>query len=216
MKRICFFIFIFLIVFSNVFGQKKKVVTKPKSNAKVVLPATVEIPENDWYLLNVSVSAEDWKKVEQITLEYLKKLPSENSKKQVAQLRYIYIFALQGQVANGDLDFEKLDEILQTFIGKDFLMPSRQISKSCKNILNYICPSENKENSLWIAATNSKGTVIHSFEYFQLNETFDIEKNKNRIAFSSGTLQEFTLNPRKTNTWIARLYFNNSQIAIIN
>jgi hypothetical protein len=94
-------------------------------------------------------------------------------------------------------------------------MPNRQILPSCKKILNYICPSDNKENSLYIAIINPNQTVIHSFEYFQLAEPFDINENKNRIAFLSGNLSEFTLNPRKTNTWIARLYFTKIKVVVI-
>ncbi len=216
MKKIYFFTILSLLLIGNVFGQKKTVSAKPKPKVEVktVLP-NEEISETDWSILSDIVAAEDWNKSSNLALDYLKKLKVENNKRQIAQLNYIYIFSLQGKVSKGEETFEKFEEILQTFVGKEFMLPIRQILPNCKKVLNYICPSDNKDNSLFIAATNAEATTIHAFEYFKLNEKFDVEKNKNMMASLIGTLESFTVNPRKSNLWIAKLYFTKSQVGII-
>lgn len=212
MKKILLVLFSIWLFVGFSFAQKVKPTPQPIPQNNF---SAIEISQTDWNNLSKEIAAENWKKVETISLEYLKKLPKENAKKQIAQLNYIYIFALEGQVAKGDLDFDDFGEILQTFIGKEFLMPSRQILASCKKVLNYICPSKDEEKTLFISATNSSSTVIHSFEYYQLNDAFDINKYKSRIVFLSGTLSKFLLNPQKNNIWIARLYFGNTKIDIV-
>jgi hypothetical protein len=212
MKNICFFLILILSLFANTFAQKAKPTPKPTAKTNV---SPTEISEADWKNLVNVVAKEDWKTAENLSLDYLKKLPKENLKRQIAQLNYIYIFALEGEVSKGDLEFDDFEEILKNFIGKEFLMPSRQILANCKKVLNYICPSENESGSLFISATNSSATVIHSFEYYQLNEPLDINKYKTRMAFLSGKLNKFSLNPQKTNTWIARLYFNNTKVEVL-
>lgn len=199
-----------MLLFGNVFAQKAKPTPTPKT---IVSPN--EISQADWNILVNAIAKEDWKTAETLSLDYLKKLPKENGKKQIAQLNYLYIFALEGEVSKGDLDFEDFEETLKNFLGKEFLMPSRQILASCKKALNYICPSENEKGSILVSATNSSSTVIHSFEYYQLNEPLEINKLSSRMAFLSGTLNKFSLNPKKTNTWIARLYFNKAKIEIL-
>lgn len=214
MKKTGFILFLVLMVFGNVFAQKSKPIPTPTPTPKTNVSPN-EISQTDWNNLVKAVSADDWKLAETLALDYLKKLPKENAKKQIAQLNYIYIFALEGKVSKGELEFEDFEEILKNFIGREFLMPSRQILANCKKALNYICSSKNEEGSLFISATNSKTTVIHSFEYYRLDEPFDVNIYKTRMAFLSGTLNRFSVNPQKKNTWIARLYFKNTKIEIL-
>jgi hypothetical protein len=106
------------ILFGCVFAQKQAV--KSKSASKIEKSAQIEISDAEWKVLFEAFAIEYWNNVVNLSINYLKKLPIENSKKQIAKLNYLYIFALGGKVAKGDLEFDEFDKILQTFVGKQF------------------------------------------------------------------------------------------------
>lgn len=203
----------FLTVFPA-FGQKRKTPVKPARAKQTAAP--VEISVKEWNAITDALDKEDWTQAATLSSLALNKLKTDNGKKQLARLRYFYLYALAGKVIAAKMTYAELEKTVSSFIGKDFLMPARAISTDCTKMLNYICASKDDAQVLRVTATNKAGTAIHSFEYVETAENFDTAQNSGKSAFLGGTLQKAEFNERKSNIWIMRLYFRNGFVNIVS
>lgn len=230
MKSFKYFIFstiLFCLAASAAFGQKKSVPAKKSAAKKPVAAKTSavakpaaqnalkEIPETEWKALVVALEVEDWTQAASLASAAIGKLKTDNDKKQLARLRYLYLYALAGKAASGKLTYAELEKITAVFIGKEFLMPSRDFLSDCTQKVNYICPVKANETTLRVTATNKSGTEIHSFEYVKLDEKFDFAANEGKAAFLGGTLQEAEIKPYKKDISIMRLVFEQGFVNIV-
>ncbi len=152
------------------------------------------------------------------------KIKTENSKKQIARLRYILLYTLAGKIVEAALAGKKPEEAkarieheraANGFLEKEFFMPSREISDDCDGRLNYVCRSKQQKNVLRVTATSQAGTAIHSFEYLRLKETFSITESIGKEVVLSGVLKKIEFNPNKSNVWIMRLFFENGSVNVV-
>lgn len=189
----------------------------PKPVVKKPVPAAVatEISAEEWGRIVASMDSEDWDKATVLTQGSLSKLKTDNEKKQLAQLRYFYLYALAGRVTAGKLTWEQLEASANGLVDAEFLFPARKILADCTNSLNAICSSKDKGYVLRVTATNKSATVIHSFEYTEFSEDFNIKANSGKAAFISGYLKKIELNPNKSNIWVMRLYFDGGIIRLV-
>ncbi|MGI8494565.1 MAG: hypothetical protein ACR2L1_04530, partial [Pyrinomonadaceae bacterium] len=211
------------------FGQKRPVPAKKPALKKPVAAKTSaataakpapkavlkEIPETEWKLLVAALEAEDWTRASTLASAAIGRLNTDNDKKQLVRLRYFYLYALAGKAAGGKMTYTELEKITALFIGKEFLMPSRDFLSDCTQKVNYICPVIANETVLRVTATNKSGTEIHSFEYVKLGEKFDFAANEGKTAFLGGTLQEAEIKPYKKNISIMRLIFEQGFVNIV-
>lgn len=224
MKKVVLLIILFCLSSVVCFSQKSK--TSVPLNA--VKPAQVktiaEVPDADWRDLVDAVQSENWEKSAQLASEYLTKVKAENNKKQIARLRYILLYALAGKIVETSFAGKKaeeakarveLEKAANEFLGKEFFMPSREVSDDCEGRLNYICRSKQQANVLRVTTTNQAGTAIHSFEYLRLKQNFSIAENIGKEVILSGVLRKIEFNPNKSNVWIMRLLFENGSVNIV-
>lgn len=214
-KSFLFILFISLMSYS-ITAQTRKVAAnpapkKPVSAAKISAPsansaALTELPAEEWDAIVKSIEAENWNKSSVLALAALKKLKNDNEKKQMARLRYFYIYSLAGKIAQKTMPPSELERISQAFIGQDFLMPSRQVLADCTGKVNYVCTVKADEKSLRVTAT-SKSATIHSFEYVKLSEKFDTSGNDGKEVFLGGKLQKLEIGAYKNGIKIVKLYF---------
>jgi hypothetical protein len=186
---------------------------KPAPKNAEVKASLDEIPQEQWNRLAAALRAENWQNAASTAMEYLLKLKTENEKKQVAQLNYIYLFALAGRTAQGGMPFEELEKMAQSFVGREFLMVSRQILADCEARLNYICAQKGSSRILRTTSTNRAGDAIHFFEYVKLKEPFDVPSNAEKIAFVGGTLSKVETVERK-GIKALRLIFDNGYVRV--
>ena len=220
-------VFITILIFVSAVGLSAQKITRvpPQVTPRNVPFKTVtEISAADWQALAVTLEKEDWKQSAALAAQHLRTLQAENDKKQIAQLRYIYLFALAGQILNyntvgNSADAEKawteLDKVLGTFINKEFLMPPRPFTTDCAKKLNVVCQVKDTPNALRTTATNKEGSGIHSFDYVEFDEALNIKEFDGKEIFMGGILRKIEYNEDKTKPWILRLTFNKGFLRVV-
>lgn len=201
---------------------------KPKTAAALTKPAPTEaiteISDAEWKTLTEALQAEDWKNSAILAAQYLEKLKTDNEKKQVAQLRYFYLYALAGKILaayTSKIPVEKssiwkeLDTAVGNFAGKEIVLPPRRFLPECKAVLNYICTVKSNEQALRVTATNKEGTMIHSFEYVTFNEKFPLDKLDGNEVFLGGRLKSVEFNQDMSKLWVMRLIFENGFVRVV-
>ncbi|HEX9959870.1 MAG TPA: hypothetical protein VGB00_02995, partial [Pyrinomonadaceae bacterium] len=199
---------------SITFGQTRPAAVNPASK-KIVQPARAgEIREADWLRMADAMYLENWEKSAALAAQNLQKLKTENAKKQLAQLRYIYLYSLAGKVSEGKMAFAEFERIANGFVGQEFMLVSRQLLADCSTKINYICAAKNDERVLRVTATNRSATKIHLFEYIVLKERFDVRANSEKLAFLSGNLKKVESTLYKPDMKIMRLVFDKGYVKV--
>lgn len=219
------FIFVFL-AFSNGYAQTKKPFLDAKQSATENSAVQNGISEEKWDALAAAIKREDWAEASLTAEDYLKKTGAETKDKQIARLRYIYLYSLAGQiidfsVAGKEVGEEnarrELERAANQFIGEEFILPSRKIRADCTDLLNYVCASKDNPGIMRITATNSTGTSIHSFDYVKMSGVkLDVVRHSNKDVVLGGILEKVEFNPNKSNIWIMRLIFKDGYVKEIH
>lgn len=216
MKRLFLLTLLFCLATTAGFGQKRKTVSKAPAKKQVAATLTTEIPEPEWNTVVSALKREDWTQAALLSSLAISRLKADNDKRQLAQLRYFYIFSLAGDAARGRVPYAELERVIKGYVGKEFLMPPRQFLADCKSNVNYICPVAGDDKALRVTATNRESSAIHSFEYIQMNEKIDVAENNGKQAFLGGTLLTAEVNLYKSNLRIMRLTFNKGFVNLAN
>ncbi len=175
-----------------------------------------EISDNEWKILTDALWTEDWEKAAFFASLLLFRVKADNEKKQLAQLRYFYLYALAGKIlgvsdakkmAEKKATLEELEKAAGTFIGKEFLLPPRQFLSDCQQRINYICPVKDNEKALRVTATNKDATAIISFDYVLFDTKVDLKEFTAKDAFLGGTLKKVEFNNDMSKPWVMRLIF---------
>ena len=90
---ICFLILLFAV---NVFGQK--IITTPTQDETIFIPNVTVIPDKEWSVMIDYLKSEKWDSAAFYASGLLRRLKDDNDKKQIAQLRYFYLFSLAGKI----------------------------------------------------------------------------------------------------------------------
>ncbi|HVE56179.1 MAG TPA: hypothetical protein VNB22_05070 [Pyrinomonadaceae bacterium] len=223
MKKLIFFTVLFGISAAGSFAQPPRVPAKitPRS---VPFKTVTEISDADWLTLATALEKEDWKQAATLASGHLQTLKTENDKKQIAQLRYIYLFSLAGQIivyntqgntTEGEKAWAEIDRVMETFIGKEFIMPPRPFTTDCEKKLNVICQVKDTPNAFRTTATNQEGNAIHSFDYVMLDQPVDIKEFNGKVTFLGGVLRRAEYNEDKTKPWVLRLFFNKGFLRVV-
>jgi len=190
----------------------------------VPFKTVTEISDADWQALAAVLEKEDWKQSATLAAGHLQTLKSENEKKQVAQLRYIYLFSLAGQILTFNMQgnatereksWTELDKAMETLVNKEFVMPPRPFTTDCEKKLNVICQVKDTPNAFRTTATNKEGNGIHSFDYVQLDQTIDLKEFNGKEAFVGGILQRAEYNEDKSKPWVLRLFFKKGFLRVV-
>ena len=225
MKKTIFITIFISLAVAGVFAQKTKTPVRPiPKRVPVQTKALPEITNAEWDVLAGALTTEDWNKSAVLAAQYLEKLPVDNEKKQLAQLRYIYLYALTGKILDynaqanaleAEKTWDQLDRIIAAFIGKEFVMPPRRFVKDCDKLLNVICRVKDTPNAFRTTATNIEGNAIHSFDYVVFDKIVDIKEFNEKPTFLGGILRKADYNEDKSKPWILRLYFNKGFVSVV-
>jgi hypothetical protein len=214
MKKLIFFIVLFSLAVTVTFGQTRPAAVNPASK-KIVQPVRAgEISEADWLRMADAMYLENWEKASTLAAQNLQKLKTDNAKKQLAQLRYIYLYSLAGKVSAGKMAFAEFERIAAAFVGQEFMLASRQLLADCNTKVNYICAAKDNDRVLRVTATNRSATTIHLFEYVVLSERFDLRANSEKLAFLGGNLKKIETTLYKPDMKIMRLIFDKGYVKL--
>jgi len=212
------FIFTILLCFSVSAGdaQNRRAPVKTIETKQLQAATVAEFSEAEWKILTDALQAEDWKTAALLASQYLGKLKIENEKKQLAQLRYFYLYALAGEILAAssvkvpietDSLWKELDAAVGSFVGKEFVLPPRRFMPECKSVLNYICAVKDNDRAVRVTATNKAGTMIHSFDYVTFDETIFSGEFADQEIFLGGKLKRAEFNQDMSKLWVMRLIF---------
>jgi len=218
------FIIILICISAVVFSAQTTRVPAKITPRNVPFKTVTEISDADWQTLASALEKEDWKQSATLALQHLQTLKTENDKKQIAQLRYLYLFSLAGQIlaynaqgnaAEGEKAWSEIDTIMETFVGKEFMMPPRPFATDCEKKLNVICQVKDTPNAFRTTATNREGNAIHSFDYVLLDQPTDIKEFNGKVTFLGGVLRRAEYNEDKSKPWVLRLFFNKGFLRVV-
>lgn len=218
---------VFLIALLNLFGaygfaQEAKVPLKTPA-PPMQTPKVSELAAAEWKTLTDALQTENWTKAAALAADYLQKLKTDNDKKQIAQLRYIRLYALSGKIlvaanipAETDALWRELDDAASEFSGREFVLPPRRYLRQCRKVANYICPVADNERALRVTATNKTGTAIHSFDYVVFDDKNSLTDLSESELFLGGNLKKVEYNQDSTKPWVMRLIFEKGFVSVVS
>jgi len=224
MKKIILYTILLCLFVPICFAQKRQTPINTAKPQPVQTPTATTISDTEWKILTAALQTENWEKSALLASQYLQKIKIDNEKKQLAQLRYFYLYALAGKIltfssAKKTLEenaaWKELDKAVGSFIGKEFVLPPRRLLNDCKEVLNYICAVKDNDRALRVTATNRAGTAIHSFDYVGFNEKILSGEFAERETFLGGKLKTVEFNQDMSKPWVMRLIFEKGFVSLV-
>lgn len=223
MRKIIIYTFIFSLSVAAAIGQQTKPAVKTSQPKSTPAPIAKEIPAAEWKILTDALQAEDWKTSALLASKHLERLKIDNEKKQLARLRYFYLYALAGKILTTsatdlpletEANWKMLDKAISDFTGKEFVLPPRQFKAECTGVLNYICPVKSNDSALRITATNKTGMMIHSFDYILFENKLTLNDFAEKELFLGGKLDRAEFNQDVSKPWVMRLFFDKGTVSV--
>ncbi len=214
-------VILFCLSVSGCLAQTPVATDKP---AETPTNKGLDISEKEWKILTDALLAEDWEKGAFFASLLVDRIKTDDEKKQLARLRYFYLYALAGkflelsetkQTVKKEATLEELKKASQAFIGKEFLLPPRQFLSDCEGRVNFICPVKDNEKALRVTATTKNATAIVSFDYVLFDAKLDFNELNATQAFLGGTLKKIEFNEDLSKPWIMRLIFEKGFIRVV-
>ena len=215
---------LFCLLVSVSFGQKI-IINPTESSQTISIPNAVVISDNEWKVLTDSLSAENWDKAAFYAAGLMNRLKIDNDRKQLAQLRYFYLFALAGKIhkahdagkkTDEEMAWHDLDKAVDSLIGKEFVLPPREYRTDCSKALNFICSVKDNEKAFRTTATNKEGTAIHSFDYIVFDKKVELKPYADKQFFLGGTLKKVEFNDDMNEPWVMYLIFEKGFVRVVN
>lgn len=171
------------------------------------------VTADDWGKLFSAITSESWKDAVELSLDVLDRLP-QDAEVDLARARYVYLFALSGQVTAGELTHAEFAEHLEPMVGQRLVLPGHPVADPRTNgpMLSQIAKTDDPA-VVMVMAANADMTSIHCFEYATLREPVDLASHVDDIGFISGTLGRIETNASGSDIWVARVYLNDATIA---
>ncbi|HEY0428202.1 MAG TPA: hypothetical protein VGC76_10510 [Pyrinomonadaceae bacterium] len=216
---------LFCLSISTAFGQK--IITSPTETSQTIsIPNVATISDIEWRVLTDALRTENWDKSAFYASGLLNRLKADNEQKQIAQLRYFYLFSLAGKIHKArdagkkteeDEDWRELDKAVASLIGKEFVLPPREYRANCEKSLNFICDVKDNEKAFRTTATNQEGTAINSFDYVVFDKKPELKEFIDKQIFLGGTLKKVEFNDALSNEqpWIMYLIFEKGFVRVV-
>jgi hypothetical protein len=220
-KFICAILFCLSV--SPVFGQK--IIINPSETTQTIsIPNAATISDVEWKVLTDALTAENWDKSAFYASGLLNRLKVDNDRKQIAQLRYFYLFSLAGRIhkahdagkkSDEEAAWKELDKAVDGFIGKEFVLPPREYRNVCDKALNFICTVKDNAKAFRTTATNKEGTAIHSFDYVVFDKKIELKEYADKQVFLGGTLKKVEFNEDMSKPWVMYLIFEKGFVRVV-
>ena len=214
--------FIILLSAANSFGQR--IINTPTQEESVFIPNVTVIPDKEWGVMVDYLKKENWDSAVFYAAGLMRRLRTDNDKKQIAQLRYFHLFSLAGKImkfheagktAEKEAAWVELDKAVEDSIGKEFILPPREYRSICDKNLNFVCPVKDNDKAFRTAATNEKATVIHSFDYVVFDKAVNFSQFSDKRVFLGGTLKKVEFNEDLTEPWVMYLIFEKGFVRVV-
>lgn len=225
MKNLLFLIILFFLSLSPICAQK--IITNPTENSQTIsIPNVPTISETEWKVLTDALSAENWDRAAVYSAGLLNRLKVDNDAKQIARLRYFYLYALAGRILKAHDDaktteeeaaWRELDRAVEPLIGKEFVLPPREYRSTCEKNLNFICPVKDNEKALRTTATDKEAKGILSFDYVTFEKKVNLKIYDDKQLFLGGTLKKVEFNEELSDAqpWVMYLVFKKGFIRVV-
>lgn len=206
---------VFLVAFALNLSAAVFAQSATADSGKGTIRPVSEISAKDWGLLAGALSREDWSASIKLSSEYIRRLGTDNEKKQLAQLRYLHLFSLAGQLNSFIVGKnapaieparQRLDEAATRFYLREIVMPPRASAPVCTGKVNFICPVRENTKALRVSATNKDGDAILSFDYVLFEDAVKFYDFEGKKAFLGGVLDRAEFNPDPSKPWVMRLF----------
>lgn len=196
------------------------------TSATISIPNVPTISETEWKILTDALTAENWDRAVFYSGGLLNRLKVDNEAKQIARLRYFYLYALAGQIlkthdagkkTEEQAAWRELDKAVEPLIGKEFVLPPREYRSTCDKNLNFICPAKDQENVFRTTATDKEGKSILSFDYVSFEKKVDLKDHDDKQIFLGGTLKKVEFNDElsKEQPWVMYLIFKKGFVRVV-
>ena len=199
----------------------KTVSAAPSAPKPAPTKTVAEISAADWEILTAALTAEDWNKAASVSARYIGRLKTDNAGKQLARLRYLYLYALAGKILKSAANpreaeavRNQLKESAANFAGEEFVLPPRAFRADCRDVLNYVCPVKGNEKAFRTTATGKNGTDIFSFDYVVFDRKIEVGEFADKKTFLGGVLRRAEFNEDATKSWVMRLIFNRGFVRV--
>ncbi len=93
MKKLILYTILLCLFVPVCFAQKRQTPISPAKPQPVQTPTATTISDTEWNILTATLQTENWEKSAFLASQYLQKIKIDNEKKQLAQLRYFYLYA---------------------------------------------------------------------------------------------------------------------------
>jgi hypothetical protein len=222
MRKIIVFMILLGLAASGAAAQKRRAPVKPAAAVRTPASVAGRVSDAECKALAVALAGENWTRAAALAAAQLQILKTDNAQKQLAQLRYIYLYSLAGRIlafnarnnaAEAQKTWLELDRAMETMIGREFVLPARPFAESCEKRLNYICQVKDTPNAFRTTATSKEGNAIHSFDYVVFERAPDVAAFREKEIFLGGTLQKADYNEDPAKPWAIRLFFNRGFVA---
>lgn len=219
----CFFVIIFLLSLSV---SAQKIIQGTDETSQISIPNVPRISETEWRILTDALTAENWDRASFYASGWINRLKVDNETKQIARLRYFYLYSLAGRIfkahENGkktdeQVAWRELDKAVEDLIGKEFVLPPREYRSTCEKNLNFICPVKDNEKAFRTSATNKDAKGILSFDYVIFEKKIDLKAYEDNQIFLGGTLKRVEFNDELSNEqpWVMYLIFEKGFVRVI-
>jgi hypothetical protein len=176
------------------------------------LPPTAE----ELGALSRALAGEDWDTAARTSRDLLRRSPDDGE--DAAAIRYMFLFALAGQVASGHATQESLAREGVGLIGRRVRMPSYPIATRAHFCFDCLLDGSDDGQPPWTtvfaAQANRDGSTIYLFENVRLRSRFEPGRNDRRLAHASGTLRQVLTNPTRSRAWVARLVLDDGVVTV--
>jgi len=175
-------------------------------------PSIISRKENE--TLISTMNSEDWPKARKLASELMHRYYIDPEGNQ-ALLRYMFLYALAGEVTTGALSYDALSDSIKELIGEPLLTRARKFStdKGTGGGLNVL--SLNDSGVIFTTTTNREGTYIHFFEYLKLEEPVNTSELNGKRIRTMGIIEAIETNPNKSRVWIMRVRMKHGQIEVV-
>lgn len=109
------------------------------------------INRTEWNTVVTQLKEEKWQEAEKSVLAYMERTKSEHKKEDAAVLRYMFINAVAGQLANGQINNVEALKKLKPLEGQQVITPT--VTFKAKGILNYMLLAD--DGMAWVKTTTN-------------------------------------------------------------
>jgi len=180
------------------------------------IPVLAQKPSSmdaQWKSLLKALSNEDWDPAYRLSKSLLEQTKKDDSEKELAKLRYIFLYSAAGRVLARTMTYDELEEVVKPFVGTELVLPFRTVVAKCggRN-LNFICADNEDKKSLLVPATNRTGTTILAFEYYKFKDDPKLGEAAGSTVSLSGIVTSIQPNPNRSDLIILRIYMEDAKI----